>query len=261
MKSKRLLIFIAVVAIVLVIMILLSALFSVQQAWVVFHRFDGTTTFAPEQGAPTIEDILNKAKGKNIIFLSKSELLKSLQTDNWHAMFVVKQFPNRVEVHFFERTLAAKIVVGGKDIFIDSKGNVVTNTDGKACVNISSAFALLDVVSQEVNQPLKFASEANNQRLQQILQVLLTVWRCNIEFEDIPAVLGSTNVFTYENDKLMIEMPSGAKFEVHAPHKDLENRLIDAFSAYYNAENTDYQKDGVVIVVREDGKITTDMNK
>ena len=37
-------------------------------------------------------------------------------------------------------------------------------------------------------------------------------------------MLGSTNVFTYENDKLMIEMPSGAKFEVHAPHKDLENR-------------------------------------
>ena len=258
MKSKRLLILIAVVAIVLVVMILLSALFSVQEAWVVFHRFDGKTTYAPEQGAPTIEDILKQAKGKNIIFLSKSELLKNLQTDNWHAMFVVKKFPNEVEVHFFERTLAAKIVVGGKDIYIDSKGNVVTNPDGKTCVNISSAFALLDVVSQEVNQPLQFESEANNQRLQQVLQVLLTVWRCNIEYEDIPAVLGSTNVFTYENDKLIIKMPSGARFEVYAPQKNLENRLIDAFSAYYNADNNDLQKDGVIIVVREDGKITTD---
>ena len=258
MKSKRLLILIAVVAIVLVVMILLSALFSVQEAWVVFHRFNGTPTYAPEQGAPTIEDILKQAKGKNIIFLSKSELLKNLQTDNWHAMFVEKKFPNRVEVHFFERTLAAKIVVGGKDIYIDSKGNVVTNPDGQACINISSAFALLDVVSQEVNQPLQFASETNNQRLQQVLQVLLTVWRCNIEFEDIPAVLGSTDVFTYENDKLIIKMPSGARFEIHAPEKNLENRLIDAFSAYYNAKDTDLQKEGVIIVVREDGKITTD---
>lgn len=256
MKSKRLLIFIAVVAIVLVIMIVLSAVFSVKKAWVKFHSYDGKEILVP-QNAPTIDDILKVTEGKNIIFLSKSETLKQLQTDNWHAVYVVKAFPNEITVHFVERALAAKIVVGGNDIYIDSKGNVVTNLDGKPCVDISSAFDLLDVAVQDVNQPLQFVSDTNNQRLQQVLQAIVTVWRCYIEFTDVPAVLGSANVFTYQDGKLYIEMPSGAKFEVHAPEKNLEDRLINAFSAYYTAKDKDYQQSGVIIVVREDGNITT----
>ncbi len=257
MKSKRLLIFIAVVAIVLVIMIALSAIFSVKEAWVVFHRFDGTTISVP-QNAPTIEDVLDVTQGKNIIFLSKSETLKNLQTDDWHAVSVVKTFPNKVTVHFIARALAVKIVVGGQDIYIDSMGNVMAKTDGATCIDISSAFDLLDVTSQELNQPLVFASAKNNQRLQQILQAVLTVWRCNVELPDVSAVLGASNVFSYQGENLVIKMPSGAQLVVHAPEKDLENRLLKAFSVYFNANNKNLQQNGVIITVREDGKITTD---
>ena len=257
MKSKRLVIFLAVVAVVLVIMIALSAVFAVKDAWVVFHRFDGTTISAP-QNAPTIQDVLDVTSGKNVIFLSKSETLRLLQTDDWHAVSVVKTFPNKVTVHFIERALAAKIVVSGQDIFIDSKGNVMTKQVGATCIDISSAFDLLDVASQEVNQPLRFSSEANNQRLQQILQVILTVWRCHIELPDISQVLGNENVFTYQNDSLIITMPSGAKLVVNAPQKNLESRLLNAFSVYFNANNKNLQQNGVIITVREDGKITTD---
>ena len=257
MKSKRLLVFIAVVAVVLVIMIALSAVFSIKSAWVVFHRFDGTSITVP-QNAPTIEDVLNQAGGKNIIFLSKSETLKSLQTDNWHAVSLVKTFPNKITVHFIERALAVKIVVGGQDIYIDSMGNVMPKQDNATCINVSSAFDLLDVASQEVNQPLKFHSEVNNQRLQQILQVVMAVWRCKVEMPDISAVLGESNVFTYEGGNLVIKMTSGAKLVVNAPSNNLEERMIKAFSVYFNANNKNLQQNGVIITVREDGKITTD---
>lgn len=258
MKSKRLLIFIAVVAIVLVVMIVLSAIFSVKSAWVVYHRFDGTTIASPV-GAPTIDDVLKQTKGKNIIFLSKSETLKNLQTDNWHAISVVKTFPNKVTVHFIERALAAKIFVGGEFIYIDSMGNVIEKR-GSAdnCVDISSVFAGgFDIASQQINQPLTFASEANNNRLQQVLQAILAVWRCNVELPDIGQVIGEDNVFTYENDNLVITMPSGAKLVVNAPQKNLQDRLLDAFSVYFNG-SIDLKQPGKIITVREDGKITTD---
>jgi len=38
----------------------------------------------------------------------------------------------------------------------------------------------------------------------------------------------------------------------------LEDRMIKAFSVYFNANNKNLQQDGVIITVREDGKITTD---
>lgn len=258
MKSKRLLIFIAVVAIVLVVMIVLSAVFSVKEAWVVFHRFDGTTISVPAEGAPTMDDVLKQTEGKNIIFLSKSETLKNLQTDNWHAISVVKSFPNKITVHYIERALAAKIVVNGQDIYIDSMGNVIDKPAEAKCVNISSAFEVLDVASQEVNQPLTFTSNTNNVRLQQILQAILTVWRCNVELPDVGQVIGENNVFTYDaNDNLVITMPSQAKIVVNAPQKNLQERLLDAFSVYSNADKNLQQSD-IIITVREDGKITTD---
>lgn len=257
MKSKRLLILIAVVAIVLVVMIVLSAIFSVKNAWVVFHRFDGTTIASPV-GAPTIDDVLKQTKGKNIIFLSKSETLKNLQTDNWHAISVVKTFPNKVTVHFIERALAAKIMVGGEDIYIDSMGNVIDKPENPSCVDITSAFGgALDVASRQINQPLTFASDNNNARLQQVLQAILAVWRCNIELPDVKEVIGSSNAFTYENNNLVITMPSTAKIVVNAPQKNLQDRLLEAFSVYFNASK-DLQQSGVIITVREDGKITTE---
>lgn len=259
-KSKRLLTFIAVVAVVLVIMIVLSAVFAVKNAYVIFHQFDGKETSAPAENAPTIQDVLNVTEGKNIIFLSKSENLKRLHTDNWLAIEMVKTFPNKVTVHFIERTLAAKIVVSGQDIYIDSNGYVMNKAivEGSLCVDISSAFDLLDVASQEVNQPLMFTSEKNNARLQQVLQVVMALWRCKIELPDIPAVIGTKDVFVFEGDKLVVKMPSGAKLVVYTPEKNLEDRLLDAFSVYYNANNKDLQQNGVIITVREDGKITTD---
>ncbi len=257
MKSKRLLILIAVVTILLVVMIVLSAIFSVKNAWVVFHRFDGTTIATPES-APTIDDVLKQTKGKNIIFLSKSETLKNLQTDNWHAISVVKTFPNKITVHFIERGVAAKITDGVDDIYIDSMGYVIAKPENATYVDISSAFTSADITSKETNQPLKFNSDECNNRLQQVLQAILAVWRCNIELPDVTAVLGDKNVFTYESDNLVITMPSGAKLVVNAPQKDLQDRLIDAFSVYYNANNKNLQQEGRVITVREDGKITTD---
>ncbi len=255
MKSKRLLIFIGIAAALLVLVICLSAIFTVKDAWVNCHNFDGTPTDASK--APTINQILEKTKGKNIIFLNKEKTLAQLQTDDWHAVAMVKHFPNKITVHFVKRALAVKIVSGGQDIYIDSKGYVMDKPENASCVDITSAFGnVVNVANCQVNQPLTFTTEQSNAKLKQVLDVIISLWCCKIEMTNIPAVIGSQDVFAYDGEDLLINMQSGAKIVVKAPSDNLHERLVDAFSVYYNAEKN-LQRDGVVITVRQDGKITT----
>ncbi len=258
MKSKRLLIFIVIVAVILVILICLSALFSVSKGWAVYHNFDGSTTSYLD-GAPTINDILNVTKGKNIFFLSKEKCLSQLQTDNWHAVAMVKSFPNKVTVHFIKRSIAVKISPNGvENIYVDSMGYVAPAPEGDfTCLDVTSAFDSFDIVSKTENQKLTFNSEKNNQKLKCVLDVVMALWRCHIEMENIPALLGESDVIYFDEGNLVIDMQQNSKIIVNAPtNDDLQERLIKAFSVYYNAE-INLQTGGITITVREDGKITT----
>lgn len=259
MKSKKLLTLIIAVAVLAVIVVVFISVFSVRLVLPVYHNFEGGQMSTTE-GAPTSDDVLQFARGKNILFLSKTKIIDQLNEafPEWHAIGVVKNFPNILEVHFVKRIAVVSVKINGADVFLDSFGYVVdAPTDGETRLNVTSAMESPISVSQNVNgQKLLFTSEINNIRLNCILESIMALWQCECEIEDIPAILGKKeNVFTFDSGGVMtITTGVGAKIRIMEPTNTLTDKLIDAFSVYCSPAS-DLQKAGTVLEVYPDGKV------
>lgn len=259
MKSKKLLISLAVVAFIIVLIVVMVAVFAVKSVEVRYHDFSGREIVAVEGEGVVPDDILAMIKGNSTVFLSKTKLIDKINETHgeWHAFAVVKNFPNNVEVHFVKRTIIAKISIDGKNVYVDSFGYVVDTPSEDNCIDISSAFDLWDTAEQQVGKPLKFVQEQNNVRLKYILEAILAVWRCNIEVQNIPQILGDRNVFTVDDGNLYISPKggTGGTIKVIAPETNLSNRLIKGYGVYYNgAQSWD---DHDVITIHQNGSITS----
>lgn len=258
-KSKKLLVLIASIAAVVVVIVVLAAVFTVKTVEIVYHDFDGSLIAAPDEDAIAPDDVVAFAKGKSAIFLSKTKLMDQVNTSftAWHAFAVVKNFPNIVEVHLVRSTAILKIDVNGKEVFVDCFGYVVSEPDGGRYIDATSAFKGTDVKNQQLGRPLEFNLEENNVRLRCILEAVMATWQCKVDIPNLPTILSDQNVFFFEDDGTMLIKPrAGGTIRVLTPAENLSNRLIKAYSVYYN-EQADLQGDEWVITVRTDGTITT----
>lgn len=266
MENNKLLVLIVVVAIVAVSAVCLSSIFSINDARIVYYNFDSTeTSYVEGSNMPTENDVLQFCKGKNIVTLSKGELMQSVNTNpqnsGWRAIGVVKYFPNLVEVHVVKTVVVAKVEIAGVDVYLDSFGYVCQPQDAEFTpVDITSVFGTRDVLQNQVGKPLIFASDANNKALDYTLQSFSALWQCKLEMEEIPSVIGQGNVFSMDSyGNFVVSTRVGAKIVVQQPDQEFQSRLIKALSVYFN-ETLDMQKDGVVITVLGDGTIITPKN-
>lgn len=260
-KSKKLLTFIIVVAVLVVITAVFASVFAVRQIMPVYHSFDGGQ-MGSVKGAPTANDVLQFTKGQSILFLSKEEVINQLNEafPEWHAIGIVKSFPNILEVHFVKRVAVVKVKIGGVDVFLDSFGFVVdAPTDEGVRLNVTSALEepILTTINEK-GQKLQFASDTNNLRLQYVLESMMALWQCKADIENIPTILGKQdNVFTFDEKSTTMTITTGvgAKIRIMDPSTTLTDKLINAFSVYCD-ESYDLQKAGVIINVYPDGKVT-----
>ena len=259
MKSKKLLVLIASIAAVVVIIVIMAAVFSVSKIEMVYHDFDGKRIAAPNEGGIAPDDVAKFAKGKSTIFLSKTKLLSQINVayPEWHAFAVVKNFPNTVEIHLVKCTAMLKIDVNGNEVYIDCFGYVMNAPESGRVVDATSAFKGTDARVQQVGKAFEFDVEENNVRLKCVLEALLATWQCNIEPDNLAALLGDTNVFNFDEDNnLLIKPSSGGTIKVLSPTTNLTERLIRAYGVYYN-EYANLQGDEWTITVHESGTITT----
>lgn len=257
LKSKKLIIAIAVLVAVVAVIVILAAVFSVRQANPIVHDFSGKQIANP-QDSPSADNILKLSSGKSIFFMSKDGLLSELnaQYPEWHAFAVVKNFPNCVDVHFVKRQAAVKIDLGST-VYVDSFGYVVDPPVDSTCVDITSVFDVRDTTTNEKGKPLRFVDDKSNARLSLVLEAIVASWRCNVEMGDLPVVLGEENVFTFdENDNLIVHTRAGAQIKVVEPSTNLTERLLSAYSVYYNGK-LNLQQSGIVITVEKNGNIVT----
>ena len=259
-KSRKLLISLAVVAVVVVIIVVLSAVLTVKKIVPVYHGFDGSEIIAPE-GALAPDDLLSSYKGKSIVFLSKTNLMAELNTKytRWHAFAVVKDFPNVVEIHFVRRTAIACFQLStGAPVYVDCFGYVTEPSTN--VIDITSAFNSRDVKEGDQNAvgtKFSFASDESNTRLGYILDSILATWQCWVEIGDVGQVLGETNVFTFnEEGSLVIHPRLNGYSVVQSPEVDLANRIIKAYSVYYNSD-LNLHSDDITITVYKNGRIST----
>lgn len=259
MKSKKLLVSIAIVAVVIVVIVVMAAAFSVEQVVTTYHAFDGSLIAVPADGVAK-DDIQSLAKGKSIVFLSKSKLIEQFNAEHpdWHAFAVVKNFPNIVEIHLVKRTAILKVDVSGGFVYVDSFGYVTNAPSEGSVVDVSSAFTNRDATNVKVGEVFRFETEENNARLQYILQSILATWQCYVEIADMPEILGSENIFTFDQDgNLLITPRAGGTIKIISPETNLTKRLIAAYGVYYN-EKIDMTNG--LITVQENGSISSSQN-
>lgn len=257
MKNKKLLlILIAVVAVIVVVIVVMSSVFSVKQLEVKYHSLDGKEIIPTEKIDK--DEALSLIKGKSIVFLSKNNTLEQFNAKftNWHAFAVVKNFPNVVDIHVVELAPVAKLDANNESVYVNMFGYIMEVSDGAKCVDISSAFSMREVKTTEAGHKLEFLDTINNGRFEQVLQAITATWQCFVDYPDIPSILGERDVFTYEDDILVLHTLHGAQIKIKVPQNNLTERLIQSFSVYYNSKY-DLQKVGVVITVSEDGKISS----
>ena len=263
MKSKRLLILLSIVALVVAVIVVFSAVFAIRDDSVniVVHNFQGEE-IANSTTTPTKQQVLEYVKGSNIIFLNKQQLLNKLNSDSrlsaWHAFAVVK-FPDAIDVHFVERVAFAKMDIGGDAVYIDFVGYVMEDPaeDNGQYLDITSAFDFTSAtVQKEVGKPLGFTANAKNtQRLACVLDTLKQLWACYVEVDNFAQILGNQDVFTFDsNENMHIKTKVGAEIIIEEPWNNTAQKAYNAFSVYYN-NSDNLQQDGVVIVVRKDGRI------
>ncbi len=257
MKRKRILLLVAIVILLVAIVVTLASVYSVREAMLVFHNFDGTYMSAPSD-APTANDVLQIVGGDSTVFMRKSLLLSALNQKftQWHAFAVVKHSPDLIEVHFVKRVAMVKVNVGGSDVYLDSFGFVTAPPEGYDCIDVSSAFQTTVSATTQLGTQFTFANSAEDARLQVTLKALMALWQCNTEVTDMSNILGDQNVFSFDGvtGDLIVTTKLGAKIIVKNPEDNLVNRLIPAFGVYYS--NNALQMDGIVITVQKNGQIT-----
>ena len=255
MKTKKLLTFIIVTVLVVVLAIILGAVFTVNSGDLVFHSEDGSVIATPPS-APASNQVLEEFFGKNIMFLSKQEVLDSINRTftDYHAVAVVKNFPNTITVHLVDRVAVYKV----GDLYVDSFGYIMQEPQNQV-IDITNQFTNVgDVVSRTVGTKLQFNNnQSNNVRLELMLQAVDAVWQLKYSYQDIPQLISGFAFEETESEQTMtIITKTGAKIIVYSPSVELVARLHSAFSVYVN-NSTDVSKPEYEIHVSPNGKITT----
>ena len=262
MKNKKLLLIVLAVVVGLVaIVAILAACFSVHSVDVVFFNADGSSYIIPdaESGAPSSNDVMKIVGGKSVFGLSKNNLMTELNT-RYHSFVAVAvriSFPDKVTVAFVPAEVCAKLSTVTKEvIYIDRLGNIVEHKEGTDAVDISSAFRTQNISDLTVGKPLVFNNAVDNARLKQVLTAVDAMWRCYLDYKDMPAILGDSNVFGYNDGDLTITVKNTATIIIKSPDSgtDLGERVIRGLSVYFKSDDN-MQTSGTVIIVAADGSV------
>lgn len=262
MKSKKLLITLAIVAVLIVIVVILASVLTVKKVTLIYHDFSGKQIQGPEEGAIAPANVLSFAKGKSIVFLNKANLMEDINNEfkGWHAFAVIKEAPSTIVVHIVKREAIAQIQGSEGTVYVDSFGySAAKPTDSSISnlMDITSAFSEpMSFTQKEIGKPLQFTDSANNQRLNCVINALLSIWQCKVDVKDFAETLGTSDVFKFENGDMLITPKMGGQIVVQSPDANLTDRLIDGFGVYYNG-NKDLHDSNFKVVIGKNGKITT----
>lgn len=257
MRNKKIITLISIVAVVVVLVVVLVTVFSVAHVTVAFYDYEGKAIAIPDDtAAPNNQDILDKFGGKGIVLLSKQDIVEYVNNNypQYHALDVVKEFPNSITVHVVRREEVYVIASGSTNIYIDSFGYVLQDriNDTRPLFDISDVF-ISNIVSSTAGNKLTFATQSDNDRLSMIIEAVNTIWMLQYNYEDIPALIDSI-VFSVDNSTMTLTTPTNTKIVVEQPNTDMPARLIKAISVY--GENK-INLVGKTITVPLKGNITT----
>lgn len=237
--KKRLIAFFTLLLIAAVIVILNSTVFTLQNAEVRFHNEDGSWSSDPPENFNSgglIEDFL----GRNIFFLSKSDLIASIESkeeySNYYVVGVVMEFPNVAAVHLAERVSVFYIKETGaeKGYLLDLNGYVTAAGVSESANYIDISNFSRYIESIEEHTQIQWIEEMGD-KFEYMQNSLRTAWLFKYDNKYIPLFLkGFSFTATAEDDDITIFMKEGGEIVIKKYKENFEKKLIKGFTVFNN---------------------------
>lgn len=244
MKNKKLAVCLIIFAFLVIVVILSSTIFALNNISLQFF----STTDKLTNSETDIISSANFKKGDNVLFLRKKAYIEKLEKAYPYlkVLNIETIFPNSIKINCVERTelFAIKLknnsfaivdedmkVLKIQEIFINSSDNAIILTNIEHSLENVSEGDFLSLTEQQlllINQTTKSLKEWEN------------------SFSLLKAKVKSVNLDYERENQVMIEMRSGVSIIVKDAHRFNSEKFNLVFSAYES--DTKYQNGGILEV-------------
>lgn len=257
MKKRLLIIFIALAVLVLIV-VLGSTVFTVKQSEIVLYNELGV----PIASSVVIDsdNLVENYFGKSIFFLNEEEVIDEIHTKEafreYFCISITREFPNTLMLNIALRQPIFFLSYSGTGYLLDNQGYCIAaeeNDDGY--INITNFSSWVSNI--QVGSYVEWNS-AYGDKFSVLCDVVNTVWRFEYNFSDIHQFVSG---FDYDDSELTIYTNNGqgAVIIIEEAADGLADKLIKAVSVY-NSDKVDNTSNKNTINVDEKGRVTTYTN-
>lgn len=260
MTKKRLLILFCVLILVVVIVVLNSTVFTLQRANVIFVAYDADTESTLYVDANekyeklSAENLIEKFKGKNILFLSETEFAASIgfEYPDLKVVSVKRIFPDCMDIYLTQREAVAYFEKDGyyylvdSDLYILERSSAAEYGEDYVCLDIAKYLT----ANQEVGKRTNFSD--TNKRSDILTEVFSAIWRTRYENVEMHNFVEKIYFTAYDDcENVILQTKTGAKIWIVDPKigdEDIFNKVREGVSIYgSNANGRDNTVSGVEI--------------
>ncbi len=257
--KKRLLIIFSIFLVVVLLVIIGSTIFTVQNAEVYFYNEEGKMVAGDTNIVPS--SLIDGFKGTSIFFLSEKALADKIHSTSdfyeWYVVGVTRSFPSTVAIHLSKRIPVFFISTGGLNFLLDIFGYGTSTTTNSSSGYIDISKLSIDVDSVSVGKQITWKNEDAKNKFQALITVVSTIWRFNYNYSEVYTFIKD---FSFSGEILNIYTNSGVKIEIFDPMNNLDSKFISAVSVY-NSDTIDMTAENVVITVDKKGRVTSTSDK
>lgn len=260
MTKKRLLIIFCILILIVAIVVLNSTVFTLQKANVIFVTYDADTKAtlyvdAPEKYAKlSSEKLIQKFKGKNLLFLSESELVDaiSLEYPDLQVIAAKRIFPDCIDIYLTQREPVAYFEKDGYYYLVDSDMYVLERSSSAI---YGENYVYLDVsqyltANQVIGTLTSFVD--SDEKAFILSEAFSAIWRTKYENVEMHNFVEKIGFSAYNGvDNVVMQTKTGANIWIVNPKlegDDIFEKVKAGVSIYSsNANGRDNTVSGVEI--------------
>ena len=257
MTKRHILILFCILFVVVLVVVLNSTVFTLQQSKLVFVTYDdeGKTIYvdAPEKYAQVSAlSLIEEFKGKNIFFLSSAKIIQQVHETcpDLKVVKVRRLFPNVAEIFVTERQPVAYFEQNGYLYLVDSEMHIMEMTSSYDYQNRYIRLDLSGLIAsnQQVGTKTLFLDE---NKINLFSDTFTAIWRLKFENIEMPNLLTNITLDTYKGiESLVLKTKTGANIWIvgeSTPEATTFQKLSSGMAVYAENSQGDNTREGVNI--------------
>ncbi|MDD3831931.1 MAG: hypothetical protein PHW00_06415 [Clostridia bacterium] len=251
--NKRLIVIFSILIFVVLIIILTSAIFTLQKAEIYYYNEDGSKSLTPAY--LTSDAVVGDFFGKSIFFLSEQDMIDSInaQFGQDYVIQIVRIFPNSVQVHMAKRNPVFYIMKDSISYLIDVFGYVVSDsaTSSLGYVDITNLAEYVATIQEGAQ--VTWASDTWTSNFALIRATVNQLWQHNFNYNQVYLLVDE---FSFDADTMTILTDNGASIVIKGVNNNLAQKIDSSIGVYYY-QLLDTTTGITQIIVNDDGKVIT----